>query len=110
MTDTDIDTQSNESSMGSGPFSPESLLVQQQSSTQSASPLATCRFINRRNGAVTVSVWYQTGGVSNGTLRFQNDYWDLHVRAGDCYCWDVNGPCNANCSLRCAPGGTYYVG
>ncbi len=85
----------------------DSIIIQQTTNTE---PYATCRFINNSNGRVTVTVRYTTGGYSNGTLQYKGDYWDLHVRSGDCYCWSYDGPCNPNCSLTCSPGGVYYVG
>ncbi len=75
--------------------------------------LATCRFVNRRNVNVTVSVARAYGGISNGTLPPNGGYWDVHVRSEapfDSYCWHTNGPCNPNGSLTCRPGNTYYVG
>ena len=112
MSDQTSPTPSTNSSDGVGSVAADALVIKQgpDKSVNSAEILATCRFINRRNGRCTVSVWYSTGGVSNATLNNQGDVWDLHVRDGDCYCWDWNGPCQANCSLRCSPGGSITSG
>lgn len=112
MSDQHSSTPSKSSSDGAGASMPDAMVVKQEQKLSANPKLldGNCRFINRYNGRCTVSVWYTTGGVSNATLQNQGDYWDLRVRDGDCYCWDHNGACNANCSLRCSPGGTYYVG
>lgn len=110
MKDQESKTPSTKSSDGDGGDASQALIIKQEAQTENkAGLLATCRFVNRRNGRTTVSIYWNTGGVSNGTLYNQGDVWDIHVN-GDCYCWDHNGPCTPNCSLRCYPGNTYYVG
>ncbi|RYF49342.1 MAG: hypothetical protein EOO38_08130 [Cytophagaceae bacterium] len=110
MSDQDSKTPSTNSSDGGG-GDPSQLLVIKQGtpSSPAAGPLAICRFVNRRNGPTTVSIYWNSGGVSNGTMNNQGDVWDIHVN-GDCYCWSHTGTCEPNCSLRCYPGNTYYVG
>ena len=112
MKDHESKTASGKSSDGVGNVAADALVIKHPSPSKELPNLldGNCRFINRFAGNCTVSVWYTTGGVSNATLNGVGAYWDLRVRAGDCYCWDHGGPCNANCSLTCAPGGTYYVG
>lgn len=87
----------------------------QEIQSQSAGPASTAvaTFINRRNGAVTVSIDWAYGGYSNATLRYQGDRWDIHCRTVapyDVYCWSTAGPCTPNGSLQCIGGRTYYVG
>jgi len=102
---------STETSEGDGGDAEAGFRIKQTKTASSdAQVLTTCAFINRRAAAVTVSVLYTNGGISNGTLYHQNDRWDLHVIDGDCYSWSINGPSVPNCSLKCRPGGVYYVG
>ena len=105
-------TPSKLDSEGGGGSEEEGLLIESNADTaeNEVEPLATCRFVNRRNSRVTVCVRFDSGGISCGTLQRRGDYWDIHVRRGDCYCWNTAGRCYPNCSLMCNPGGRYPVG
>lgn len=116
MNDQDSKTPSTKSFDGcGGDTDTDTAKIKQESGddaeTSASTTLATCTFINRRASAVTVSVARGGSTVSNGTLYRAGDRWTApDIRNGDCYCWNVAGPCNPDCSLRCYPGGAYYVG
>lgn len=81
-----------------------------QSSEIDTSIMTTCRFISNRNYPITVTVRHSPNAVQNGTIYHQGEDWYVHVNPNTCYCWSPQGPAEPNCSLRCTPGGVYYVG
>lgn len=109
MNDHESKTPSTKSSDGVGGDASKAVIIKQGGKPKDEAALATCRFVNRRNGRTCVTIYWNGGGVSNGTLYNQNDVWDIHGN-GDCYCWQWDSPGTPDCSLRCYPGNTYYVG
>jgi hypothetical protein len=108
-----MDQKSRNTGQGGGGDLAKALFIKSRSADDarlSDTRPTTCRFVSQTDDEVTVSVLYSSGGISNGTLRHNGDDWELHVAAGDSYCWKLGGPCVPDGSTPCSPGNTYYVG